>query len=314
MKLRKNLPFLATLLLLALLAFHTGMAQEAAAPAAAAAGAPAPEPSMNIIQTILHGGPLIVMIWLCIIATSVTMVTFIIQLFLTVRDETLAPKALFDSLDGTLRAGNYQEAWEICNANKAYLAAVLKGALERVGRGKDATENALIEHGIRESQFIKTKNSYLSVIGVIAPMIGLLGTVIGMMGAFAVLGTSGVSDPRLLALRIGEVLMATASGLFIAIPAFIFYYYFRNRISTVIVNADDRLNRLIEDVPFAEIEGIRLGVNFEPAPGIPGGLPIVDTQSRKVSMALTTNCPVCNGAITPGLNPCSHCGATLEWQ
>ena len=35
--------------------------------------------------------------------------------------------------------------------------------------------------------------------------------------------------------------------------------------------------------------------------------------ARKVSMALTTACPVCNGAVTPGVNPCPHCGASLNW-
>jgi biopolymer transport protein ExbB len=286
----------------------------AAAPAAlraaegdAAQGAPE---SMSILQTILHGGPLIIMIWLAILATSIVMVTFIIQLFLILRDEQLAPKALEESLRTTIQAGNYQEAWEICRANKAYIAKVLRGALERLGRGKDAVETALIEHGLREAQELKTKNSYLSVIGVIAPMIGLLGTVIGMMGAFAVLGQSGVADPRSLALRIGEVLMATASGLFIAIPAFIFYYYFRNRATIVVVNADDKLNRLVEDIPFDEISGIKVGENFDAG----AGAPISGAgRSRKVSMTLTTNCPVCNGAIQPGLNPCPHCGATLEW-
>jgi len=268
----------------------------------------APE-SMNIIQTILHGGPLIVMIWICILGTSITMMTFIIQLFIVLRDEQLAPTALVESLSTTIQAGNYQEAWEICRANKAYIAQVLKGALERLGRGKDAVETALIEHGIREGQMLKTKNSYLSVIGVIAPMIGLLGTVIGMMGAFAVLGASGVADPRTLALRIGEVLMATASGLFIAIPAFIFYYYFRNRATIVLVNADDKLNRLIEDIPFEELAGVTIGENFAPGAGAPGG----SQGSRKVSMALTTNCPVCNGAIQAGQNPCPHCNATLDW-
>ncbi|MFZ4776307.1 MAG: MotA/TolQ/ExbB proton channel family protein [Terrimicrobiaceae bacterium] len=275
--------------------------------ALAAEGAPAE--NMNIIQTILHGGPLIIMIWLAILGTSMVMLTFIIQLFIVLRDEQLAPQALVDSLQSTIHAGNYQEAWEICRANKAYIALVLKGALERLGRGKEAVETALIEHGIREAQILKTKNSYLSVIGVIAPMIGLLGTVIGMMGAFAVLGASGVADPRSLALRIGEVLMATASGLFIAIPAFIFYYYFRNRATIVLVNADDKLNRLVEDIPFEELAGVRVGENFEAGAGAPG----VSHGSRKVSMALTTNCPVCNGAIQPGLNPCPHCGATLDW-
>lgn len=266
--------------------------------------------SHSILDTILHGGPLIMVIWVCILGTSITMLTFIIQLFLILRDEQLAPKALIESLRTTIAAGNYQEAWEICRANKAYVALVLKGALERLGRGKDAVETALIEHGLREASVLRTKNSYLSVIGVIAPMIGLLGTVIGMMGAFAVLGASGVSDPRLLATRIGEVLMATACGLFIAIPAFIFYYYFRNRSALVIVNADDKLNRLVEDIPFEELSGLRIGESFEAGAGAP---PAAVGQSRKVSMALTTNCPVCNGAIQPGQNPCPHCGATLEW-
>lgn len=277
------------------------------APLARAAESATPQ-NMNIIQTILHGGPLIILIWVCILGTSMVMLTFIIQLFVVLRDEQLAPAALVQSLRDTIHAGNYQEAWEICRANKAYIALVLKGALERLGRGKDAVETALIEHGIREAQILKTKNSYLSVIGVIAPMIGLLGTVIGMMGAFAVLGSSGVADPRSLALRIGEVLMATASGLFIAIPAFIFYYYFRNRATIVLVNADDQLNRLVEDIPFEELSGVRIGETFEAGAGAG-----VSTGSRKVSMALTTNCPVCNGAIQPGQNPCPHCGATLDW-
>jgi biopolymer transport protein ExbB len=279
------------------------------APDAAAAEGDTPE-SMSILETILHGGPLIIFIWICILGTSTAMVTFIIQLFLILRDESLAPKALVESLQSTLAAGNYQEAWEICRANKAYIALVLKGALERLGRGKDAVEVALVEHGTREAQVLKTKNSYLSVIGVVAPMIGLLGTVIGMMGAFAVLGSSGVQDPRALSLRIGEVLMATASGLFIAIPAFVFYYYFRNRALLVLVNADDKLSRLIEDVPFDELTGLRIGENFEAGAGVPA---VGASSSHRVSKTLTTNCPVCNGIIQPGQNPCPHCGATLEW-
>jgi biopolymer transport protein ExbB len=270
--------------------------------------------STSVIEMILHGGPLIIMIWIAILVTSIVMVTFIIQLFLQVRRQSLAPKALVTALDESLRAGNFQEAWETCRANaKTYIAAVLGGALERVGRGKDATDNALIELGIRESQAFKTRNSYLSVIGVIAPMIGLLGTVIGMMGAFAVLGQSGVSDPRKLAMSIGEVLLATASGLFIAIPAFIFYYYFRNRINDATVYADSELNHLVEDIPFDEVQGLRIGENFNAGDGLNAGS-AQSKVSHKVSMQLTTNCPVCQTAIVPGQNPCPGCGTTLDWQ
>ncbi len=274
------------------------------------------EGSTSIIETILHGGPLIVMIWLAIISTSVVMVTFVIQLFLNVRRQSLAPKTLVVALKEALNAGNYQEAWETCRQNaKTYIAAVLGGTLERIGRGKDATESAMIELGIRESQVFKTRNSYLSVIGVISPMIGLLGTVIGMMGAFAVLGQSGVSDPRKLAMSIGEVLLATASGLFIAIPAFIFYYFFRNRISDAVVYADSELNHLVEDIPFEEVQGIRIGENFNAGDGL-GGKPGAPgaSASQKVSMQLTTNCPVCQSPIVAGQNPCPGCGTTLDWQ
>ena len=301
---KRPFPWLPTLLL-ALSAASTLRAEEEATN---------PQ-NMSIIQTILHGGPLIVFIWLCIVTTSVVMVTFIIQLFITARSQNLAPKTLVDALRASILAGNFQEAWETCRANsKVYVAGVLGGALERIGRGKEATEVALIELGIRESQAFKTRNSYLSVIGVISPMIGLLGTVIGMMGAFSVLGQSGVNDMGKLALRIGEVLMATASGLFIAIPAFIFYYFFRNRITDAVVYADSEINQLVEDIPFDEVKGLRIGENFNAGDGLGGGSAPLAATSHKVSMQLTTNCPVCQAAIVPGQNPCPGCGTTLDWQ
>lgn len=271
--------------------------------------------NMSIIQTILHGGPLIIFIWLCIVGTSVAMVTFIIQLFISVRNQSLAPKTLIDALRESIRAGNYQEAWETCRANtKVYVAAVLGAALERIGRGKDSTEDTLVEMGLREIQPFKTRNSYLSVIGVISPMIGLLGTVIGMMGAFSVLGQSGANDMGKLALRIGEVLMATASGLFIAIPAFIFYYFFRNRITASEVYANSELNLLVEDIPFEEVRGIQVGENFAAGDGLSAGKTAASATSHKVSAQLTTNCPICQAPITPGQNPCPSCGSTLDWQ
>ena len=282
-------------------------AQDAAVPAAATGAAP---PAKSVLRTILDSGPLGVAIWIAILAASTTMVTFVIQNILTLRNDRLAPPPLLNSLRQVLTDGNYQEAWEICNANRNYLANVLKSGLERIGRGKDVFDDALAEHGLREAQVLRTRNSYLSVIGVVSPMIGLLGTVIGMMKAFTVLGGSGISDPRALASSIGEVLLATASGLFIAIPAFVSYYIFRNRAQMAIVNAEDRLNSLVEDIPFEELQGVRIGENFSAGEGAPA----IEGDQRAVSMSLTTNCPVCNGAISPGQTPCPHCGATLAWK
>jgi biopolymer transport protein ExbB len=297
---RRYLPLALTVLAFVICS-ATGFAQDE--PAAGGA-----HHDTSVWETIKEGGPLIMAIWVAIIGTSVTMVTFIIQNIMQLRKDKLAPPPLVAALEQNIQAGNYQEAWATCKANNNYLANVLKAGLTRLGRGKDAVEAACAEHGLREATMLRTRNSYLSVIGVVSPMIGLLGTVIGMMGAFAVLAGSGISDPRALSGKIGEVLLATASGLFIAIPAFVAYYVFRNVSQMCIVHADDIVNTLLLDIPYDELAGVQIGENFSTGAAAPTG------GARKVSMSLTTACPVCNGSVTPGVNPCPHCGATLDWQ
>jgi biopolymer transport protein ExbB len=257
-----------------------------AAPAAGLAQEEGPQ-TKTLLDVIMHGGPLIMTVWITILGTSITMVTLIVQNIMTLKAAKLAPPPLVQSLRQTIAAGNYQEAWEICAQNKNYLANVLKAALTRIGRGKEAVEDAVAEVGLREAT--------------------LLGTVIGMMGAFAVLGSSGISNPQALSASIGEVLAATAAGLFIAIPAFVAYYIFRNVSQKVLVVADDIVNSLLLDIPYEELSGVQIGENFSAGAALPGG------GARKVSMSLTTNCPVCSGAVSAGVNPCPHCGATLDW-
>jgi biopolymer transport protein ExbB len=261
----------------------------------------------SILHTIIEGGPLIMAVWGAILATSITMVTLVIQNSLQLRKDRLAPPPLINALRQLISAGNYQEAWETCNANRNYLSNVIKAGLSRIGRGKDAVEQGLAEHALREATVLRTRNSYLSVIGVVSPMIGLLGTVIGMMGAFAVLASSGISDPRALSGKIGEVLMATAFGIGIAIPAFVAYYVFRNVSQMCIVHADDVVNALIVDLPYEELHGVQIGENFN------AGV-VQSSGPRKISASLSTNCPMCSGVVNVGVNPCPHCGSPLDWN
>ena len=290
-QLRRSLPYVLTPLIALLTAANAAAAED------------------SIFKQILHGGPMVVFVWICLLLTSVIMVTFIIQLSISLRKVNLAPPPLVDSLRQLISSGNYQEAWETCNANKNYLANVLKAGLTRLGRGKEAVEGALAEHGLREATLLRTRNSYLSVIGVVSPMIGLLGTVIGMMGAFSVLGASGMGNPKELAGKISEVLLATASGLFIAIPAFVAYYIFRNMSQASIVHADDIVNTLIMDVPYEELAGMQVGENFAAA-GMPQAMGARVTTSNPAGAA---SCPVCAGAVTVGQSPCPHCSSVLSW-
>jgi biopolymer transport protein ExbB len=61
-----------------------------------------------------------------------------------------------------------------------------------------------------------------------------------------------------LAGNISEVLVATGAGLFVAIPGFILYYVFRNRIQTVSVAVDSEVTLLLEDIPFEQLTGYRV--------------------------------------------------------
>ena len=138
--------------------------------------------------------------------------------------------------------------------------------MERVGHGKDAVDFAVQEASVREGTLLKANSQYLSVIGVVSPMIGLTGTVIGMISAFRVLGQHGISDPSKLAAAIGEVLVATASGLVVAIPAFVFFYVFKNFAVSAILYAESHIYRLLDPIPYDQVSGIRIGEDFAAAP------------------------------------------------
>jgi biopolymer transport protein ExbB len=84
------------------------------------------------------------------------------------------------------------------------------------------------------------------------------------MGAFSTLGTSGVGDPSKLAGAIGEVLVATASGLAVAIPAFIFYYLMRNRITSCMHDLTELATTRFRGFPYEEMAGHIEDLGAEP--------------------------------------------------
>ena len=80
----------------------------------------------------------------------------------------------------------------------------------------------------REQENIETNLTFLATVGSTSPYIGLFGTVWGIMNSFTALGNVQQATLAMVAPGIAEALIATAIGLFAAIPAVIFY----NRLST----------------------------------------------------------------------------------
>jgi biopolymer transport protein ExbB len=245
-------------------------------------------------------------------AASVCLVWFTAEGFYILRAKKLAPPSLIARLREAFSAGNYQEGWNICKTNRCFLSSVLAAGLERIGRNKDAVEFAVEETAIRESTDLKTNTTYLSVIGVVAPMVGLTGTVWGMIHAFKTLGDNGITDPSKLAGNIGEVLVATMSGLVVAVPAFVFFYILRARAQNAILYAESQVYRLLDEIPYDQLSGVRIGENFSTDPAGKTRSARAGV-SQKVSRTITTNCPSCNAPITVGATPCPNCGTVLDW-
>jgi len=288
-------------------------ATSAPAPASDTAGgdgaaAPAPTPqSVNTLQFLSQGGWVM---WFLLVA-SICMTWFTIEGFMYLRTGKLAPPALIARLKEAISAGNYQEAWNLCKTNRCFLSSVLGAGLERIGRNKDAVEFAVEETALRESTYLKTNTTFLSVIGVVSPMIGLTGTVYGMIKAFHTLGDNGISNPAELAANIGQVLVATLSGLIVAVPAFIFFYVLRARAQGVILYAESQVYKLLDDVPYDQLSGLKIGENFSSDQG--KARSVRSGTSQKVSRNVTTNCPACNAPITVGTSPCPNCSTVLDW-
>lgn len=86
----------------------------------------------------------------------------------------------------------------------------------------------------------------LGTIAGITPLLGLLGTVLGMIQVFSTILSQGVGDATQLAGGISEALVTTAAGLTIAIPAYMFYRYFRGRVAEIVVRMEELAIALIE--------------------------------------------------------------------
>src|SRR5207302_6240787 len=90
--------------------------------------------------------------------------------------------------------------------------------------------------------------TFLGTLGNNAPFVGLLGTVIGVIEAFEALGTDGAAataGTSSIMAGIAEALVATAIGLFVAIPAVAAFNFFMRRIQSIVANSDALSNVLL---------------------------------------------------------------------
>jgi biopolymer transport protein ExbB len=128
----------------------------------------------------------------------------------------------------------------------ARFAAFIK---DHYGKGSAVVKHLMEGKMIEERLYLERRMTVLGSLGNNAPFIGLLGTVLGIIKAFYNLGTLGSTGAEVVMRSISTALLATASGLLIAIPVVIANNYFQRRVKTTMQNME-----LIAQETLASIE------------------------------------------------------------
>jgi len=180
---------------------------------------------------------------------SIAVVALVIRNQMTLKEAVLLPADASPQLANFLEVGHIEEAREYCSINRSLLTDTFAAGLERAASGTATVEvvkEAIEDAGTEQMLSLMRPINYLSIIGAVAPMLGLLGTVSGMIKAFQTISVGGMGKPELLAQNIGEALVTTATGLIIAIPAMLFYFYFKNNFMKTMASLGRQTGALVE--------------------------------------------------------------------
>lgn len=126
------------------------------------------------------------------------------------------------------------------------LGRILAAGLVNRKHSRDVIKEAIEDSGRHVAPELERYLCTLGTIAAIAPFLGLLGTVLGMIEMFSGIGSRGVGDPSIVANGIAQALVATASGLGVAIPAVMFYRYFRGRVEGLLIDMEQEAIKLVE--------------------------------------------------------------------
>ena len=149
--------------------------------------------------------------------------------------------ALAARLDGHLQARAIDKAMEDLKASRSVAGAIAVAGLRLAHLGPAAAEKAMQSAAALERNRLEKRLAFLGTVGNNAPFIGLFGTVIGVIVAFEELGhgapghgTAGAAGQiasQAVMSSIAEALVATAVGIFVALPAVALYNYLQRRVA-----------------------------------------------------------------------------------
>ncbi len=197
--------------------------------------------SFNVKEIIVRGWPVLSALG---IMSIIAMAVFFDRL-IVFRRAKMDAEAFVDALLKLLDEQGREEAMRHCAEAGHPIGAVCVEALRNAGN-REAMEKAVHNATQRELNKLETLVPLLATVASTAPFVGLLGTVVGIIRAFHDIAAATGGGPEVVAAGISEALIATAMGLFVAIPATMAYNYFVHRIQRIAGATDVAVFRLIE--------------------------------------------------------------------
>lgn len=181
-----------------------------------------------------------------ILACSIAALTIILERFWTLRRSAVLPPGLGQEVRDWARTARVEpQHIEILRKNSP-LGELLAEALANRWRPREVIKERVEDVGRHITHRLERFLNTLGTIAAISPLLGLLGTVVGMIRLFLAILKSGVGDAARLAGGIGEALISTAAGLLVAIPALMFYRYFRGLVAEYVIEMEKQAIALID--------------------------------------------------------------------
>lgn len=182
-----------------------------------------------------------------LILASIIALAIIVERLWNLRASVVAPDTLLPQLQRRLAQGGIDQAALTQLAYSSLLGQIFASAITNAGASREVMKESIEEAGRSVAHQLDRYLTTLGTIATVSPLLGLLGTVIGMVELFGAFTATG-HDVAQFARGISVALYNTAGGIVVAVPAMIFYRYFRGKVDGFIVDMEQQAVKLVETI------------------------------------------------------------------
>jgi biopolymer transport protein ExbB len=197
---------------------------------------------MSGIEFIMRGGFMMYPLLL----SALIALTVIIERVYLFSSRYQIPTTLVDKALNLLRAGKTQEASEVLTQSTSPARDVLLAGIKNFGGSTELMEVAMKNQAESWVPRLEKRIEIIDTVITAAPLMGLLGTITGMMASFQVLSEKGVNEPHAITGGVAEALIATATGLVIALVCLVAYNYLNARVKNTLYDLESIASRVNE--------------------------------------------------------------------